>query len=95
MPAAAPTAYIGTYENDYFGSVEIVAAGDGLAMVIGPEPKTFPLNHYDRDVFTWETIGENAIGHSSVTFTLDQDRKAAGMVVAQLDTHGAGRFGRK
>jgi CubicO group peptidase (beta-lactamase class C family) len=94
-PSADRTGYLGSYENDYFGVVEIVQQGDGLAMVIGPEPKTFPLTHYDGDTFTWETIGENAIGLSSVTFTLDQDRKAAGMFVGQLETHGDGRFARR
>lgn len=95
MPAAEPAAYFGSYENDYFGTVEIVTAAGGLAMMIGPEPKTFPLTHYDRDIFTWETIGENAIGLSSVTFTLEQNRKATSMVVGQLDQLGAGHFGRK
>jgi hypothetical protein len=94
-PSADRTGYLGSYANDYFGVVEIIEQGDGLAMVIGPKPKTFPLTHYDGDTFTWETIGENAIGLSSVTFSLDQDRKAASMVVGQLDTHGAGRFERK
>jgi len=94
-PSADRAGYLGSYENDYFGAVEIVERGDGLAMVVGPEPMTFPLSHYDGDTFTWETIGENAIGLSSVTFTLDRDRRAASMVVGQFDTHGAGRFERK
>ena len=94
-PSADRAGYLGIYENDYFGAVEIVQQGDGLAMTIGPEPKTFPLTHYDGDTFTWKTIGENAIGLSSVTFTLDQDRKATGMVVGQLEMHGDGRFARR
>ena len=95
MPAAEPAAYLGTYENDYVGAVEIVAGAGGLAMVIGPERKTFPLTHYDRDIFTWETAGENAIGLSSVTFILDLDRKATSMVVSQFDKLGAGNLDRK
>jgi hypothetical protein len=94
-PSADRAGYLGSYGNDYYGTVEIVEQGDGMAMVVGPEPKTFPLTHYDGDIFSWKTIGENAIGLSSVTFTLDQDRKAAGMVVGQLDNLGAGRFARK
>lgn len=91
FPAAAREAYLGRYANAYFGEVEIVAEDEGMAMVVGPKRLSFPLAHYDRDIFTWETIGENAIGLSSVTFTLDQDRKASAMVVGQWDANG-GRF---
>ncbi|MCA8878732.1 MAG: serine hydrolase [Rhodobacteraceae bacterium] len=95
VPPAALDAYVGNYVNDFFGSVEIARNGDGLAMVVGPRSLTFPLTHYDRDLFTWETTGENAIGTSSVVFTLDQDRRATGMIVGQFDAFGDGRFTRE
>jgi len=94
-PAAPRDSYIGSYANDYFGTVEIVAEGDGLAMVVGPENLSFPLTHYDRDIFTWETIGEFAIGLSSVTFALDKDRKASGLVVGQWEAQGVAPFKRQ
>ncbi|MGZ6316149.1 MAG: hypothetical protein ACXWNQ_02730, partial [Anaerolineales bacterium] len=34
----------------------------GLAIVQGPKNQTFPMKHYDRDTFTYETEGENAVG---------------------------------
>ena len=64
-------------------------------MVVGPEKLSFPLTHYDRDIFTWETIGEFAIGLSSVTFTLDQDRKASSLVVGQWEAQGVAPFRRQ
>ena len=64
-------------------------------MVVGPEKLSFPLTHYDRDIFTWETIGEFAIGLSSVTFTLDQDRTASSLVVGQWEAQGVAPFRRQ
>lgn len=95
FPAAPRDGYLGRYANAYFGTVEIVAEGDGMAMLVGPGKLRLPLTHFDRDIFTWETIGENAIGLSSVTFTLDKDRRATGLVVGQWDQNGGGRFARQ
>lgn len=93
-PALKDSAYIGRYTNDYFGDISIVEKNGGLAIVEGPKNKTFPMQHYDRDTFTYETEGENAVGRSGVTFTIGPDGKAAQVVVENLNVHGEGTFKR-
>src|SRR6266850_2065500 len=93
-PALKNTAYLGKYANDFFGDIAIVEKDDGLAIVEGPKKLTFPLKHYDRDTFTYETTGENAVGRSGVTFTIGPDGKATQVVVENLNAHGEGTFKR-
>jgi CubicO group peptidase (beta-lactamase class C family) len=93
-PAAAlkPEAYTGTYQNDFFGEVSVSEQHGALAMIIGPQNKSFPLQHYDRDTFIYQTEGENAAGPSGATFTIGPDGKATEMTVESLNIHGEGRF---
>jgi hypothetical protein len=99
-PAASPSpalrnnAYIGTYTNNYFGDIAIVEKDGGLAIVQGPQNKTFPMKHYDRDTFTYETEDENAAGTSGVTFTIGADAIATQVLVENLNVRGEGSFKR-
>src|SRR5438876_2929161 len=94
-PALKNNAYVGRYTNDYFGGISIIEKGDGLAIVQGPKNKTFPMKHYDRDTFTYETEGENAVGRSGVTFTVGPDGKATQVIVENLNVRGEGTFKRE
>jgi CubicO group peptidase (beta-lactamase class C family)/pimeloyl-ACP methyl ester carboxylesterase len=93
-PALKNGAYLGKYANDFFGDIAIVEKDGGLAIVEGPKKLTFPLKHYDRDTFTYETAGENAVGRSGVTFTIGPDGQATQVVVENLNVHGEGTFKR-
>src|SRR5438477_3168173 len=93
-PALKNSAYAGKYTNDYFGDISIVEKDSGLAIVQGPKNKTFPMKHYDRDTFTYETEGENAVGRSGVTFTIGPDGQATHVVVENLNVRGEGTFKR-
>lgn len=93
-PALKNGAYVGRYTNDYFGDVSVVEKDGGLAIVEGPKNKTFPMQHYDRDTFTYETADENAVGRSGVTFTVGPDGKAGQVVVENLNVRGEGTFKR-
>jgi CubicO group peptidase (beta-lactamase class C family) len=93
-PALKNSAYVGNYTNDFFGDISIIEKDGGLAIVQGPKNKTFPMKHYDRDTFTYETEGENAVGRSGITFTIDPDGKAAQVVVENLNVRGEGTFKR-
>src|SRR6184192_1924987 len=95
-PAAAlkPETYAGTYQNDFFGEISVSEQGGALAMIIGPRNKSFPMQHYDRDTFTYQTEGENAVGLSGVIFTIGADGKATEMTVENLNIHGDGTFKR-
>lgn len=92
-PALDNSVYVGTYsKNDFFGDVEIAAKGNSLTIAQGPNKQTSPLKHYDRDTFTYETTGENAVGASGVTFIIGPDGKAASVAVENLNTNGMGTF---
>ena len=93
-PALKSGAYAGRFTNDYFGDISIVEKDSGLTIVEGPGNKTFPMQHYDRDTFTYETEDENAVGRSGVTFTIGPDGKANQVVVENLNVHGEGTFKR-
>jgi len=77
-----------------FGHIQIIEEGDGLAIAEGPAKLIFPLNHYDRDIFTYKTEGENAAGATGVTFTIGADGKATTVVVENLNVRGEGIFKR-
>src|SRR6266853_318705 len=94
-PALKNSAYAGKYANDYFGDISIVEKDGGLAIVEGPKNQTFPMKHYDRDTFTYETEGENAVARSGITFTVGPDGKAAQVLVENLNVRGQGTFKRQ
>ena len=60
----------------------------------GPRKTPFSLKHYNRDVFFYETAGENAVGLTGVTFTIGAHGKATSMVVENLNSEGLGTFAR-
>jgi hypothetical protein len=95
-PAAGLTndGYAGAYHNDYFGDLEIAPRDGGLVMQLGPRKMPFALRHYNRDVFFYETAGENAVGLSGVTFTIGADGRAASVLVENLNNEGLGTFTR-
>jgi CubicO group peptidase (beta-lactamase class C family) len=94
-PALTTSAYVGSYINDLYGEFQIIGQGGGLAIVEGPHRLTFALKHYDRDLFTYETEGENSVGTTGVTFTVGADGKATSFVVEYLNADGHGRFTRR
>jgi len=93
-PASKSSAYLGRYTNDFFGQISIIERDSGLAIVQGPKNKTFPMKHYDRDTFTYETEGENAVGTSGITFTIGPDGKPTRVLVENLNVRGEGVFKR-
>jgi CubicO group peptidase (beta-lactamase class C family) len=91
-PALATGAYLGTYANTFYGEIQIIEQGDGLAIVEGPSKLTFALKHYDRDLFTCDnTEGET----TGVTFAIGADGQATTVVVEDLNLHGDGTFQRR
>jgi hypothetical protein len=93
-PPAENAAYLGTYENPFFGEIAIIEKDGGLAIAQGPQDMTFAMKHYDRDVFTYVTDGESAVGTAGITFVLGANGKATEIVVENLDIHGEGAFTR-
>jgi CubicO group peptidase (beta-lactamase class C family) len=87
-------AYIGTYTNDFFGDIAVIEHDGGLAIVEGPNNMMFALKHYNRDIFTYKTAGENAVGTTGVYFTIGADGKATSVRVENLDVDNSGSFTR-
>ncbi|GFH39094.1 serine hydrolase [Streptomyces pacificus] len=87
-------AYAGTYDSTYYGKATVTDGPDGLVLELGPEPKRFPLRHYDGDTFSFETAGENAVGPTGATFTFGRGDTARKLRVEYLDGTGLGTFTR-
>jgi hypothetical protein len=66
-------------------------------MKMGPQgaPTTFALTHFDGDIFSFETIGENANGLAGAIFTVDDDGSASQVVLDYYDRTGLGTFVRE
>jgi len=94
-PARPLADYAGTYANDYFGSLEIKAEGDRLALVIGPSRLTYALDHWTGDSFVFSPSGENAPmgSRSEVVFHLAGDR-AQSVTVEFWNNNQLGTFSR-
>ncbi len=58
-PSLSFDAYLGTYSNDYFGEIGIVAGDGGLALQLGPRKTAFALQPQDRDVFIYQTASSS------------------------------------
>ena len=94
-PALPNVVYLGTYENEFYGKLEIVGQDGKLMMRQGPKKSAYPLTHYDRDTFYYDTSGESEVGLSGVTFVIGGDGKAATSVtVENLNHEGLGTFTR-
>jgi CubicO group peptidase (beta-lactamase class C family) len=87
-------AYIGIYTNDFFGDIAVIEKDGALAIVEGSHKMTFALKHYNRDIFTYETEGENAVGTTGVYFTIGADGKATSVRVENLGVDDSGSFTR-
>jgi hypothetical protein len=86
--------YEGTFGSDVYGSLAIRLNAGELVMTLGPSLMEFPLTHFNRDVFTYEPVGENAGRASAVTFTVAANGSPSHVVIENLDLYNAGTFER-
>jgi CubicO group peptidase (beta-lactamase class C family) len=93
-PARSDGDYVGTYENAYYGTLEVVESAGGLQVVIGPARMTLPLTHWDGDDFSMVPQGENAVGPSLVTFAGSSPGATTSVRLEFLDGEGLGTFTR-
>jgi CubicO group peptidase (beta-lactamase class C family) len=92
-PPRPDSTYVGTYANDYYGEIFVVATNGGLGLQIGPSHKEFELRHYDADTFSYVPIVEQA--RSGVVFTVPAGTPAASQVTIELlKEEGFGDFTR-
>ncbi|MCU1435664.1 MAG: serine hydrolase [Pseudarthrobacter sp.] len=95
-PAKANSAYTGTYDNAYYGPLEVFDEGGKLAMRMGPaaSPTAFPLTHFDGDTFSFESVGENANGLGGAIFARASGGPAPSVTLDFYDRTGLGTFTR-
>lgn len=91
-PARDLETYVGGFANDVFGELDIRMRDNALVMTLGPDQIAFPLVHFNRDVFTYEPIGENAGHASAVTFTIAANGLPSQVVIENLNLYNAGTF---
>ena len=63
-------AYVGTYANDYYGEVQVVKQGDGLALLEGPDEYVVAISYVGDDVFSAVTYPETPAERTAITFTV-------------------------
>jgi CubicO group peptidase (beta-lactamase class C family) len=94
-PAQSDSTYVGTYTNDYYGRLTIVAKDGGLVMQLGPKNMDFALTHYDGSTFSNVPLAETPAQRSSVTFSVpDGENVASSVTIGVLDADGLGTFTR-
>lgn len=94
LPSLPLSAYAGIYRNHYFGEIVILARAGKLMLLQGPDKQAYALQHYNRDVFTYQPKGENAAGLSAVTFTVGATGAGTHVMIENLNTLQQGTFQR-
>jgi hypothetical protein len=95
-PALPTSAYVGTFANDYLGEAEIVEEAGGLVLKLGPDrAMSFPLEHFDRDLFVYYPSDETPDAPSPISFRIGPDGKAAAIEIEELGEVGHGVLDRK
>jgi CubicO group peptidase (beta-lactamase class C family) len=74
--AAKPlTAYVGTYSNEYFGTLEVTVENNRLILRLPPRGAYYELSHWDADTFTYYFAGEdNGLARRGAKFSLDKNQ---------------------
>ncbi|MBN9021571.1 MAG: serine hydrolase, partial [Rhizobiales bacterium] len=87
-PALPASAYVGRYANPYVGVATVTETDGGLVLALGPDgARTYPLEHFDRDTFTYVFSPEVPDVRSSAVFAIGPGQKAETLV---LDDFAAG-----
>jgi hypothetical protein len=88
-------AYVGTYVNDYVGTVYIATNGTmngtsagNLALSFADSNRTFALTHWDRDLFVMYA-NQNERG-GAVTFAIGATGNASSVTIEILNGNGGG-----
>ena len=82
VPARASSAYVGSYRNDYYGTVTISEKDGKLVMAWGPEgATTLGLEHDDGDVFLYVDSPEVPGGKTPLAFQFTGGTTASSLVL--------------
>jgi CubicO group peptidase (beta-lactamase class C family) len=76
-PAAAKplTAYVGTYANEYFGTLQVAVENGRLILRLPPRGAYYELSHWDADTFTYYFASEETgLARRGAKFSLDKNQ---------------------
>lgn len=94
-PALPDEAYLGDYVNDYVGPAQVALRNGVLTLVLGPEgARSYPLRHFDRDLFLYVPDPEMPDKLSALSFAVGSDGRAKAMTIESLDSNGLGTLRR-
>jgi hypothetical protein len=94
-PALVPTAYVGTYVNDYLGKAVVSEVGGTLTLALGPaDEKTFALRHFDGHVFVYHPYDETPQLPVTASFDVASTNRASWLTLDDLNDDGQGRLAR-
>jgi CubicO group peptidase (beta-lactamase class C family) len=94
-PPLALAAYAGRYRNAYIGEALVREADGALTLTVGPNgARTYPLRHFDRDLFLAFADPEMPDKASAIRFTIGPDGAAEAVTMEFLDDAGLGRLPR-
>jgi CubicO group peptidase (beta-lactamase class C family) len=95
VPANPNSFYTGTYDNPYYGPIQIVSEGTSLHLLIGPRPEDYVLTHWSGNLFSFYPTGENAVGITAATFYPNAtDSLAESVTLEYYNNTGLGTFTR-
>jgi CubicO group peptidase (beta-lactamase class C family) len=94
-PALPLAAYIGRYANAYIGDAVVSAESGALTLSVGPNgARSYPLKHFDRDLFVYFPDGETPDKPSVARFAIGPNGKASAVTIESLDDLGLGTLTR-
>jgi hypothetical protein len=94
-PALSGEAYAGRYTNDFVGDAVVAATADGLVLKVGPDgAKSYPLRHFDRDLFLSLPYAELPDMPAAISFAIGPGGKASAVTIESLDGNGLGTLRR-
>jgi hypothetical protein len=80
-PPTNPTAakslsdYVGTYTNEYFGTLEVSLQNNRLILRLPPRGAYYELSHWDGDTFTYYFASESTgLGRRGAKFSPDKNQ---------------------
>ncbi len=74
-PAKPLSAYVGTYANGYYGTLEVSVQEDKLILRLPPRGAYYELTHWDGDTFTYYFASENTgIGRRGAKFSPEKNQ---------------------
>ncbi|MCX5581547.1 serine hydrolase [Kaistia terrae] len=94
-PPLPLAAYAGHYRNAYVGEAQVAEAGGALTLALGPKgARTYPLSHFDRDLFLIFPDAEMPDRPSAIRFAINPAGKAETVTIEFLDDEHLGTLAR-